>query len=78
MVYLGPITHLTPVTKPKPATGYEPDRDLVITKRLPDAPPGFVERRKGDRRKSDRSTRFDSRSGSDRRRSNRPTIDIEV
>ncbi len=78
MVYLGPITRLTPAPKPKPATGYEPDRDLLINKRLPDAPSQFVERRRGDRRKNDRSSRFDSRSGNDRRRNNRPNIDIEV
>ncbi|MCP8898182.1 hypothetical protein [Gilvimarinus xylanilyticus] len=77
MVYLGPITRLTPA-KPKPATGYEPDRDLLITKRLPDQPPAFVERRKGDRRSRDRSTQFDSRSGTDRRRSHKHRVDIEV
>ncbi|MDO3382071.1 hypothetical protein [Gilvimarinus algae] len=78
MVYLGPITRLIPVSKPKPSTGYEPDRDLVIDKQLPEHRPPVVERRRGDRRRRDRDPVLDSRSGKDRRRNHRPNIDIEV
>lgn len=76
MVYLGPITRLTPVSKPKPATGYEPDRDLVVDHDLPDKPSVPVERRKQDRRRRNRPPLLDSRSGQDRRRGSQ--IDIEV
>lgn len=78
MVYLGPITRLTPVSKPKPATGYEPDEDLVIDKRLPEHTPPAAERRRHDRRKKERTPVLDSRSGGDRRRNKRPSIDLEV
>ncbi|HEY7886446.1 MAG TPA: hypothetical protein VIC08_15975 [Cellvibrionaceae bacterium] len=76
MVYLGPITRLTPVSKPKPATGYEPDRDLVVDHNLPEKPPVPVERRKADRRQDEADALLDSRSGKDRRRSRK--IDIEI
>ncbi|MBU2886434.1 hypothetical protein KO507_11730 [Gilvimarinus agarilyticus] len=78
MVYLGPITRLSPLTKPKPATGYEPDKDLLIDKRLPDSSPPKLERRRGDRRKKQRTSVLDSRAGQDRRRENAPNIDLEV
>ncbi|WP_339897071.1 hypothetical protein [uncultured Gilvimarinus sp.] len=79
MVYLGPITRLTPVSKPKPATGYEPDRDILVSKQLPEHQPRVVDRRRGDRRKERGDALLDTRSGKDRRRSQpRPKIDIEV
>ncbi|WP_339614914.1 hypothetical protein [uncultured Gilvimarinus sp.] len=79
MVYLGPITRLTPITKPKPATGYEPDRDIVVSKQLPEHLPPVVERRRGDRRKQREGAVLDTRTGKDRRRAKpRPNIDIEV
>lgn len=76
MVYLGPITRLTPVSKPKPATGYEPDRDLVVDHDLPEKAPVPVERRRGDRRQRERDPLLDSRSGNDRRRGRK--VDIEI
>jgi len=76
MVYLGPITRLTPVSKPKPVTGYEPVRDLVVDHELPERPPESGERRKQDRRRQQRPPLLDSRTGSDRRR--RGKVDIEV
>lgn len=78
MVYLGPITRLTPASKPKPATGYEPDKDLVIDKQLPHSRPPLMERRRGDRRKKRRDPLLDSRSGQDRRQSRTTRIDVEV
>ncbi|MDO3388777.1 hypothetical protein QWI17_23220 [Gilvimarinus sp. SDUM040013] len=78
MVYLGPITRLSPVSKPKPATGYEPDKDLVIDKRLPEHVSPKLERRRSDRRKNAKNAVLDSRSGRDRRRNKRSSIDLEV
>ena len=79
MVYLGPITRLTPITKPKPATGYEPDRDIVVGKQLPEHLPPVVERRRGDRRKQRGDAMLETRTGKDRRRTRpRSKIDIEV
>jgi|GEM_PF-5462950 len=80
MVYLGPIIRLTPVIKTRPATGYEPDRDLLIDKQLPEHLPPVYDRRRGDRRKQrGKPTVLDTRSDKDRRRSPpRSKIDIEV
>lgn len=76
MVYLGPIIRLTPSVKSKPSTGYEPDRDLLIDKSLPQKVHPELERRGGDRRKRREKPLVEMRSGRDRRRKKR--IDIEV
>lgn len=79
MVYLGPIIRLTPYERPSP-TGYEPDRDLLIDKNLPQRLPpssSSSERRgKRDRRQRDQKPLMEMRSGRDRRREKH--IDIEV
>lgn len=79
MVYLGPITRLTPRLKTRPSTGYEPDRDILISSELPEHLPPNIERRRGDRRRGQkRDAQFSSRSGTDRRQPPRPKVDIEV
>ncbi|WP_049722117.1 hypothetical protein [Gilvimarinus polysaccharolyticus] len=79
MVYLGPITRLTPIIKSKPATGYEPDRDIMVSKQLPEHLPPALERRRSDRRNKRGDTILDTRTGRDRRRPRpRAKIDIEV
>lgn len=79
MVYLGPVTTLSPSATNKLRAGYSPEHDMPVNKQVSDTQPvaPVPERRRGDRRRRPRKPMVEMRSG-DRRRRGRGKIDIEV
>lgn len=77
MVYLGPVTTLSPSATNKLRAGYSPEHDMPVSKQVTDTQrvTPVPERRRGDRRRHSRKPMVEMRSG-DRRRRRR--IDIEV
>lgn len=84
MVYIGPInprpqpvdlrvrpSSVTPVS----AFAENPDSSTISASQLP---PGGVERRRGERRRSNGRFVIETRVSGDRRRSNQPKIDIKI
>lgn len=79
MVYLGPVTTLSPSATNKLRAGYSPEHDMPVSKQVTDTQPvaPISERRRGDRRRQQRTPMMEMRSG-DRRRRGRGKIDVKV
>src|SRR5690625_5266885 len=78
MTYIGPTTSLSPSATNRLRAGYSPEHDMPVGKQVSDTQPlpTIYERRRAERRKTQRHPVLDLRIG-DRRRT-RPRIDIEV
>jgi len=81
MAYIGPVNTWSHTAKTKTVKGYSPEQNMKVSKPVEStvsvAP--LVDRRQSpDRRQGQRDNLVETRTGGDRRKSNRPKIDIII